>query len=105
MASVPRRLLQAVLAFVFDGRAGRLLGHLGIETATLDHEAGNHAVKDRAVIETAFGVLQEIRNTLRRLVAGEFDGDLAERSGDFDGRCGPGGKRNKQAGGEQGDFL
>ena len=53
-------VLQAVLAFVFDGVVGGLLLHVSSEAATLDHEVLDHAVKDRAVVKAVVARLCQV---------------------------------------------
>jgi hypothetical protein len=47
------------------------------ETAALDHEARDHAVENRVVVEAAVDVIQKVLGTDRRLDRVQFDFDLA----------------------------
>src|SRR5207247_9992120 len=64
-------VLQASLeggsGLVFYWSAGRLLAHSGLEAAPLNHETVDDAVKYRAIVETAFDVLHEVRDRLGSL--------------------------------------
>ncbi len=53
-------VLQAVIGFVLDRVTGRFLVEVLVETATLNHEAINDPVKQRAVVKTVAHVLLEI---------------------------------------------
>src|SRR5829696_8197589 len=67
----------AVVRLVLDRRPGGLLLHVGSEAAALDHEAGDHPVKDRAVVLAGFHVVEEVLDGLRSLAGVELDHDLA----------------------------
>ncbi|MNT45252.1 hypothetical protein D3C72_1818260 [compost metagenome] len=60
-------VLQAVVGFVFDRGMGLLLLHAGFEAAALDHEAIDHAMEHRAVVEPFLDVGQEVLDGLRGL--------------------------------------
>jgi hypothetical protein len=45
--------------------------------ASLDHEVGDHAVEDHALVEPVAGKLQEVLDRLRRVVGVELDLDRA----------------------------
>jgi hypothetical protein len=77
MDRVPRVFCRPLLASFLIGPWFLLL-HLVSETAALDHEARDHAVENRVVVETAVDVLQEILGTDRRLDGVQLDFDLAE---------------------------
>jgi len=69
------------------------LVHVGVHAAALDHEAGDHAVEDRAVEVAVLGVLEEIRGADRRPVGVELHDEIAERGFELDHgwtRCGCG---------------
>src|SRR6266581_4287012 len=86
----PVFVLEAVAGLVLDGPLGWLLAHVGLETAALDHEAVDDAVKDRAVIEPALRVLQKIRYRLGGLVGVELEREGARPPGSSTGassRC------------------
>src|SRR5690606_18109342 len=53
-------VLQAIIRFVLDRLADGTLAHVRIEAAALDHESGNDAVEDQAVIMTSIGIAQEV---------------------------------------------
>ncbi len=53
-------VVQPVVGFVLDRLAGGLLAQALVETAALDHEAGNDAVEHGAVVETALHVAEEV---------------------------------------------
>ena len=59
-------VFQAVGGFVLDLGIGRLLLHADGKTATLNHEAGNHAVKHGAVVMALVDVVQEVGDGFRR---------------------------------------
>ncbi len=57
----------------------RLLGRiLGLRIATLDHEAGDHAMKDRPVVEAGLGELDKVLDVARRHLRQEPQLDLPE---------------------------
>src|SRR5256714_14615368 len=64
----PQFVLQARLeresGLVFNGRAGRLLAHSGLEAAALDHETVDDAVKYPAIVEAAVDGLDEVCDRL-----------------------------------------
>jgi len=72
----PGLVLQAVARLVLDRRAGRLLLHVGGQAASLDHEALDHPVEDRPLVEALAGVGEEVLDGDRRLGRVEFDEDL-----------------------------
>jgi hypothetical protein len=45
MATVPKSLVRPLSASFSIGSLGRLLLHVGVEAAALDHEVVDHAVK------------------------------------------------------------
>jgi hypothetical protein len=73
-------VLQAVVGFVLNRRIGRLLVHAGLEAASLDHEARDHAVEDGVVVMALLHVGQEVGDRLRRLGFVEFQRDDAVAS-------------------------
>jgi len=75
---------QPVAGLVLDRVAGGLLGHVGGEAAALDHEAGDHPVKDGAVEEAVVHVLHEVGHGLGGLVGEQFDDDGALAGFDAD---------------------
>ena len=77
-------VLQAVVGFILDRRAGRLLLHARLEAAALDHEAVDDAVKDRAVVMAGLNVVNEVLDGFRRFVGIQFEGDDAEVGVQFD---------------------
>src|SRR5690606_5050809 len=62
-----------------DGLADGALAHVAVKAAALDHEAGNHAVEDQAIIVPGIGVAQEVvHGDGRRLrIQLEFDFAMA----------------------------
>src|SRR5258708_7625796 len=102
-------VLEAVAGLVLDGPLGWLLAHVGLEAAALDHESVDDAVKDRAVVEPALRVLQEIRHRLGGLVGVELEREGAHAGFEFDARIlrPRKGRRNKQneQGGQALHFL
>ncbi len=76
-------VLQTILRFVFDSGSRLFLTHIGGHPAPLDHEAVDHAMKNRPVIMTILRVLKKIGNGNRRLLGIETQGDIAE--GGFNG--------------------
>jgi hypothetical protein len=91
MARVPVSFFSPFLASFWIGAAGGLLLHLGGEAAALDHEARNHAVEHRTVVEIVLRILQEVLHRFRRLVLIQFDADGSQRGLDF--KLGVGGER------------
>jgi hypothetical protein len=77
MATVYRSLARAVVGLVLDGSAGRLLDHVLVHASTLDHEAVDHPVKDRVVVEPVLDVLQEVGHRFRRLLLIKLEDDIA----------------------------
>ena len=51
---------KAVGGFVFNGFSGLLLLHARLKAAALNHETGDHTVKNRVVVKTVTNVLFEI---------------------------------------------
>ena len=66
-------ILESVVGFVLDFGAGRFFLHAGGHAATLDHEAGDDTVKDRAIVETLVHVSEEIGRGLRSLDGIQFN--------------------------------
>ena len=63
-----------------------LLLHLGGEAAALDHEALDHAVKDRARVVALADVAQEVLDRAGRARRGELYDDRAHVGDDLDAR-------------------
>src|SRR3990167_1764152 len=78
-------VLQAVVGFVLDLAFGRLLLHAGLEPATLDHEALDDAVEDRAIVMTGLHVLKEVGHGDRGLGVVQFQADGASGGLQFNG--------------------
>jgi hypothetical protein len=76
------------LRFVHDRRARRLLLEVGAKAAALNHEAVDHAVKDRAVVVTVAHVLEEVLDRLRRLGRIELQADGTRARAHIDLRIG-----------------
>ena len=55
-----------------------LFGKTFAVAAALNHEAGNHAVKNCSAVKAAVNKRQEIRHRLGRFVGVQFGSDLAE---------------------------
>ena len=68
---------QAVVRLVLDRRPRRLFLAAHVAAAPLDHEAGDDAVEDGAVVVARFDVLQEVVDALRGFVGVQLDDDLA----------------------------
>jgi hypothetical protein len=62
--------------FVFNGRLGLLLRHIGGKSPTLYHKVAYDAVKDGAVVETLVNIAQKVFNGFGGLVGPEFYLDL-----------------------------
>ena len=56
-------VLQAVLRFVLDRRAGLFFAHVGGEAAALNHKTVHDAMEDGAIIMAFLGILQEVVNS------------------------------------------
>ena len=103
MAMVPVRLARVLSASFRDWTAGRLARHSGPETAALDHEALDDAVKDAAVVEAVLDVAKEIGARLRGQLRLEFERDVAVRGLQHNhGHVGRVGARNAQYEPEEG---
>lgn len=103
-------VLEAVVGFVLDRRTRGFLLQPGCKAAALDHEARNHAVEDRAAVETSLNVIQEITHRARRLVGVQLGLDDAEVGGDAHlrvglGRIGGVGAEGQGEKGEQQEFF
>ena len=70
-------VFQAVLRFVLDGFAGFFFFHVGGHATALDHEVGDHAVKNHAVVEAVFNVLFEVGGGNRGFFVIQLEGDHA----------------------------
>ena len=71
-------ILEIVVGFVLDLRAGRLLFHAGLESAALDHESVNDAMKYRVVEVPALDVVQEVLDGDGRFGGIQFESDDAK---------------------------
>ena len=69
---------QAVVGFVLDRFASVDFVHAGFEAAALDHEAGDDAVENQAVVVAVFDILFEVRSSNRCILVIEFNIDSAE---------------------------
>src|SRR6266849_3708125 len=78
--------LEGESGLVFYWSTGRFLAHSGLEAAALNHETVDDAVKYRAVVETAFDVLNEIRDRLGSLVGIKLERKTAHASLEFHAR-------------------
>jgi hypothetical protein len=69
------------------GASVDFLLHVGGEAAALDHEAGDHAVEDGAVVVALLHIADEVGDSLRSLggIEFEFDGAFAGFHHDFYG--------------------
>ena len=70
-------VLQSVGRFIFNRRLGWLLGEVLGESATLDHEALDHAVKDCSVVVFGIHILKEVLYRRGSLVLEQLDLDIA----------------------------
>jgi len=61
-----------------------LLLHAGFETATLNHEAVDDAMKDRVVVVAVAHVLQKVRCSLRRVDFVDVERELTVIGAEFD---------------------
>src|SRR5712692_2744025 len=71
-------VLETVVGFVLDGASGRLLAHSRVESAALDHEPVDDAVKHGVGVETRFDVVEKILHRLRSASGIELERDDAE---------------------------
>src|SRR6266853_2330227 len=78
--------LEGGSGLVFYWSTGRFLAHSGLEAAALNHETVDDAVKYRAVVETAFDVLNEIRDRLGGLVGIKLERKAAHAGLEFHAR-------------------
>ena len=74
----------AIVGFVLDRCAGRLLLHARLESAALDHEVADHTVEDGAVVMAFLHVLLEVGHGFRGLVGEQVQGDDAVVGVQFD---------------------
>src|SRR5687768_16341759 len=72
-------VLEPVVRLVLDRRVAGLVLHVGRESAALDHESGNHAVEDRAVVVALVHVTQEVLRRDRGRFLVHFDAEVAVR--------------------------
>jgi hypothetical protein len=70
-------IFQTVVGFVLNGCIGMLLFHVGLKAATLNHEAGNDAVKNGVVVVTLVHIVQKVLSAQRRFFSVEFNEDDA----------------------------
>ena len=70
-------VLESVGRLVGDRGTGGAGAEVGCITATLDHEAVDHAMEDGAVVVAGLDVSQEVLDRLRRLLRIEFENDFA----------------------------
>ena len=70
-------VLEAVPASFAIGSARRLLLHVRVEAAALDHEAVDDAVENGAVVVIVLHVLEEVLDGLRRLIGIQLEDDHA----------------------------
>ena len=96
-------VFQAIVGLVFHSLAGGLFVHARAQTAALNHEAGDHAVKDGIFIKAVVHILQKIGHGFGGLVLKKFNQDIAGRGfqqhggishacsliGNIAARCGP----------------
>ena len=68
---------EAVVRFVLNGIAGRLLGHAGLKAAALNHKAVDNTVEDGVVVKTFFDVLLKVGSGFRRFLKIQFNFDIA----------------------------
>ena len=87
MARVPRSLDRPLPDSFLIGGLGLLLLHAGLEAAALDHEVGDDAVEDGAVVELVVDVAEEVRDGDRGLVGVQLDLDGARASLHHDRGC------------------
>ena len=71
-------VLQAVVGFVLDRIVGGLLLHARFKAAALNHEALDHAVEDRAVVEARLHIVFEVFAGDRSVFGIKFNVDDAE---------------------------
>src|SRR5690554_176473 len=71
------QVFQPVIGFVFDRLQGWLLIEILIEATTLNHETGNDAMEQCAVVVAGAYVLFEIGSTLGGLLMVQSDADIA----------------------------
>src|SRR5574338_404969 len=84
---------QAVIGLVADRGARRLVLQVRRESAALDHEARDHAMEHRAVVEPALHVFLEVLDRLGRPVRVQLQHDGAHAGLEFDLGGGGEGKR------------
>ena len=63
---------EAVVRLVFDWVGGRFLSHVGVETASLNHEVVDDPMKDGAVVEAVVNVRQKVFYCLWRFFPVQF---------------------------------
>src|SRR5690606_24354784 len=81
-------VLEAVVGFVLDLLAGRLLVHARLEAAALDHEAVDDAMEHGVVVVAGLDVGEEVGHGDRGLLGVELEGDDAVVGVQFDCHCG-----------------
>src|SRR3972149_2605120 len=72
-------ILQAIVRFVLDRRASGLLLHVLRKAATLDHEAGNHTMKNQPIKESVIDIAQEVFDGDWCLIGKKLQGKLTKR--------------------------
>lgn len=77
---------KAVGRLIFNRCLVRLVGHVRRQTTTLDHEAGNDAVEQRAVIEALINISQYIGHGFRGSLGIQLNDDIAKAGGNLDAR-------------------
>src|SRR5688572_23053937 len=81
-------VLQAVLRFDRNRRPRGFLRHVRRHAAALDHEPGDHAMEDRAVVMPVAYVLEEVLHRLRRLRRVQLEADVPRARPNIDLRIG-----------------
>lgn len=71
-------IFEAIIGFIGDGRTSRLLFHILVEAATLDHKVIDYPVEDRAVVMAALGVFHKIGDGLGSFGSIQFQCDVTK---------------------------
>lgn len=66
-------IFQSIIGFVANRPAGLFRVHAGFETATLDHEIGDHPMKQGAIVESVLGVLEKVGDRSRGAGVVQFE--------------------------------
>src|SRR6056297_358770 len=82
-------VLQAIVGLVLDRVTRRALRHVGVETATLDHEVVDNAVKNCAIVMPAAGVGDKVLHCSGRALGVQLQCDLAKGCANSDHLSGP----------------